>query len=73
MTQALKYLSVELNTPSSDRSSLAKYRAATIHHRLASLLHNTFRNQVGSTCSSNFLDIVYVFRIIPRVGNVYEP
>ena len=46
MTQALKYLNVELNTSSSDRSSLAKYRAATIHHRLASLLHNTFRTDV---------------------------
>ncbi len=47
MTHALKYLNVELNTPSSDRYSLAKYRAATIHHRLASLLHNTFRSQVN--------------------------
>jgi hypothetical protein len=47
MTRALKYLDVELNTPSSDRYSLAKYRAAIIHHRLASLLHNTFRTQVG--------------------------
>ncbi|CAF4333399.1 unnamed protein product, partial [Adineta steineri] len=45
MTRALKYLDVELNTPSSDRYSNAKYRAATIHHRLASLLHNTFRSQ----------------------------
>jgi hypothetical protein len=46
MTRALKYLDIELNTPSSDRFSLAKYRAATIHHRLASLLHNAFRTQV---------------------------
>lgn len=46
MTRALKYLDVELNTPSSDRYTLAKYRAATIHHRLASLLHNNFRTQV---------------------------
>ncbi|UJR21959.1 hypothetical protein I4U23_025027 [Adineta vaga] len=45
MTRALKYLENELNTPSSDRYSLAKYRAATIHHRLASLLHNAFRTQ----------------------------
>ncbi|CAF0946151.1 unnamed protein product [Rotaria sordida] len=49
MTRALKYLDVELNTPSSDRYSLAKYRAATIHHRLASLLHNTFRTQNNAT------------------------
>jgi hypothetical protein len=47
MTHALKYLNVELNTPSSDRYTLAKYRAATIHHRLASLLHNTFRTHVS--------------------------
>ena len=43
----LKYLEIELNTPTSDRYSLAKYRAATIHHRLASLLHNTFRTDVS--------------------------
>ena len=47
MTRALKYLDVELSNPSSDRYSSAKYRAATIHHRIASLLHNTFRTQVG--------------------------
>jgi hypothetical protein len=49
MTHALKYLAVELTTPSSDRYSLAKYRAATIHHRLASLLHNTFRTHDNPT------------------------
>ena len=47
MTQALKYIEVELATSSSDRYALAKYRAATIHHRLASLLHHTFRTQVN--------------------------
>ena len=47
MTNALKYIDIELNVQSSDRYSLAKYRAATIHHRLASLLHNNFRTQVG--------------------------
>ena len=46
MTRALKYLDVELNCPLSDRYSLAKYRAGTIHHRLASLLHNSFRTEV---------------------------
>ncbi|CAF0756223.1 unnamed protein product [Adineta ricciae] len=45
MTRALKYLDVELNHPYSDRYSLAKYRAGTIHHRLASLLHNAFRTE----------------------------
>jgi hypothetical protein len=45
MTRALKYLEVELNCPSSDRYSLSKYRAGTIHHRLASLLHNAFRSE----------------------------
>ncbi|CAM4821998.1 unnamed protein product [Rotaria magnacalcarata] len=48
MTRALKYIEVELATPSSDRYALAKYRAATIHHRLASLLHHTFRTQNNS-------------------------
>ncbi|CAF3354797.1 unnamed protein product, partial [Rotaria socialis] len=33
MTRALKHLDIELNTPSSHRYTLAKYRAATIHHR----------------------------------------
>ncbi len=56
MTRALKYLEVELNTPASDRYSLAKYRAATIHHRLASLLHNTFRTQVCIQLKSSLID-----------------
>ena len=46
MNRALKYLDVELNFSASDRSPLAKYRAGTIHHRLASLLHNSFRSEV---------------------------
>lgn len=46
MTRALKYLEVELNCQTSERYSLAKYRAGTIHHRLASLLHNAFRTEV---------------------------
>lgn len=46
MTRALKYLEVELNCPTSDRYILSKYRAGTIHHRLASLLHNAFRTEV---------------------------
>ncbi|CAF1135868.1 unnamed protein product [Adineta steineri] len=49
MTRALKYLDVELNYSSSDRSPLAKYRAGTIHHRLASLLHNAFRTEENKT------------------------
>lgn len=53
MTRALKYLEVELNSPTSDRYSLARYRAGTIHHRLASLLHNAFRTEVSENFSSN--------------------
>jgi len=49
MNRALKYLDVELNYAASDRSALAKYRAGTIHHRLASLLHNSFRSQENKT------------------------
>ena len=51
MNWALKYLDVELNFSASDRSPLAKYRAGTIHHRLATLLHNSFRTKVESTPS----------------------
>jgi len=47
MTRALKYLEVELNCHVSERYSIAKYRAGTIHHRLASLLHNAFRTEVS--------------------------
>lgn len=72
MTQALKYLSVELSTPSADRATLAKYRAATIHHRLASLLHNTFRTEVDPI-PSNLLEISFLFRIMLLGENVYEP
>lgn len=46
MNRALKYLDVELNINWSERLRWAKYRAGTIHHRLASLLHNSFRSQV---------------------------
>ncbi|CAF1159902.1 unnamed protein product [Rotaria sordida] len=49
MTRALKYLEVELHCPLSNRYSLAKYRAGTIHHRLASLLHNAFRTEESKT------------------------
>ncbi|CAF0785040.1 unnamed protein product [Didymodactylos carnosus] len=45
MTKSLKYLEIETLSSSSDRNSLATYRAATIHHRLASLLHNALRHQ----------------------------
>ena len=40
MTKALKYCKV-------DGSAGRQYRAATIHHRLASLYHNSYRNQVS--------------------------
>ena len=72
MTQALKYLCVELSTPSADRATLAKYRAATIHHRLASLLHNTFRTEVDRM-TANLLQISFLFRIMLLGENVYEP
>lgn len=72
MTQALKYLNVELGITSVDRTTLAKYRAATIHHRLASLLHNTFRTEVNQM-TSNSLPRSSRFRITLHVENVYEP
>ncbi|CAF1180282.1 unnamed protein product, partial [Didymodactylos carnosus] len=48
MTKSLKYLEIE-TTSSSGRNSLAIYRAATIHHRLASLFHNSLRNPDSKT------------------------
>lgn len=56
MNRALKYLDVELNYAASDRSALAKYRAGTIHHRLASLLHNSFRSQVRRSIEEKTID-----------------
>ncbi|XP_041116798.1 erythroid differentiation-related factor 1-like isoform X2 [Polyodon spathula] len=44
MMKSLKYC--DLHTESA-RQPLYQYRAATIHHRLASMYHSCFRNQVG--------------------------
>uniref|UniRef100_A0A6J0TF79 Erythroid differentiation-related factor 1 isoform X1 n=1 Tax=Pogona vitticeps TaxID=103695 RepID=A0A6J0TF79_9SAUR len=44
MMKSLKYCDV--NTVSA-RQPLCQYRAATIHHRLASMYHSCLRNQVG--------------------------
>ncbi|XP_019715708.1 erythroid differentiation-related factor 1 isoform X2 [Hippocampus comes] len=44
MMKSLKYC--DLHTESA-RQLLYQYRAATIHHRLASMYHSCFRNQVG--------------------------
>lgn len=75
MTRALKYLEVELNAPTSDRYSLAKYRAGTIHHRLASLLHNAFRTEVCGIILSFpqffHFSILYCHRTIELVENIY--
>lgn len=43
MMKSLKYC--DLQTESA-RQPLYQYRAATIHHRLASMYHSCFRNQV---------------------------
>ncbi|KAM9847832.1 erythroid differentiation-related factor 1 [Aulostomus maculatus] len=45
MMKSLKYC--DLQTESA-RQPLYQYRAATIHHRLASMYHSCFRNQVGN-------------------------
>ncbi|XP_041921399.1 erythroid differentiation-related factor 1 isoform X3 [Alosa sapidissima] len=45
MLKSLRYC--DLDTPS-PRQPLYQYRAATIHHRLASMYHSCYRNQVGS-------------------------
>ncbi|XP_061491682.1 erythroid differentiation-related factor 1 isoform X1 [Rhineura floridana] len=44
MMKSLKYCDVDTV---SARQPLCQYRAATIHHRLASLYHSCLRNQVG--------------------------
>uniref|UniRef100_A0A672GJY5 Erythroid differentiation regulatory factor 1 n=1 Tax=Salarias fasciatus TaxID=181472 RepID=A0A672GJY5_SALFA len=44
MMKSLKYCDVQTE---SARQPLYQYRAATIHHRLASMYHSCFRNQVG--------------------------
>lgn len=43
MMKSLKYC--DLQTESA-RQPLYQYRAATIHHRLASMYHSCYRNQV---------------------------
>ncbi|XP_078586909.1 erythroid differentiation-related factor 1-like isoform X1 [Branchiostoma floridae x Branchiostoma japonicum] len=42
MTRSIRYCDTETESP---RQPLAQYRAATIHHRLASMFHNAYRNQ----------------------------
>ncbi|XP_072095522.1 erythroid differentiation-related factor 1 isoform X2 [Mobula birostris] len=44
MMKSLKYCDIHTE---SVRQPLCQYRAATIHHRLASMYHNSLRNQVG--------------------------
>ncbi|XP_067908856.1 erythroid differentiation-related factor 1 isoform X2 [Heterodontus francisci] len=44
MMKSLKYCDIHTE---SARQPLCQYRAATIHHRLASMYHNSLRNQVG--------------------------
>uniref|UniRef100_A0A8B9TTD6 Erythroid differentiation regulatory factor 1 n=1 Tax=Anas platyrhynchos TaxID=8839 RepID=A0A8B9TTD6_ANAPL len=44
MMKSLKYCDVDTVSP---RQPLCQYRAATIHHRLASMYHSCLRNQVG--------------------------
>ena len=43
MMKALKFCDVLTTSP---RQTTCQYRAATIHHRLASLYHNTLRTMV---------------------------
>uniref|UniRef100_H3A848 Erythroid differentiation regulatory factor 1 n=1 Tax=Latimeria chalumnae TaxID=7897 RepID=H3A848_LATCH len=44
MMKSLKYCDIHTE---SARQPLCQYRAATIHHRLASMYHSSLRNQVG--------------------------
>lgn len=58
MMKSLKYC--DLQTESA-RQPLYQYRAATIHHRLASMYHSCFRNQVGKHVKLHFYDIFFLF------------
>lgn len=53
--KSLKYCDIDLV---SARQPLCQYRAATIHHRLASMYHSCLRNQV------------WPFRVRPMPGPV---
>ncbi|XP_030632021.1 erythroid differentiation-related factor 1 [Chanos chanos] len=44
MMKSLRYCDLQTESP---RQPLYQYRAATIHHRLASMYHSCYRNQVG--------------------------
>lgn len=61
MLKALKHLEFELNNPSCDRFQTGKFRAATIHHRLGSLLHNAFRTEVRKTSNCEEVRRKYFF------------
>ena len=43
MLKALKYCNIEMT---GHRQLSAQYRTATVQHRLASLYHNSYRNEV---------------------------
>uniref|UniRef100_UPI00358EDA32 erythroid differentiation-related factor 1 n=1 Tax=Myxine glutinosa TaxID=7769 RepID=UPI00358EDA32 len=48
MRKALQFCEIPSDSP---KHPLCEYRAATIHHRLGSLHHNSIRNQVGNEVS----------------------
>ncbi|XP_048747467.2 erythroid differentiation-related factor 1-like [Ostrea edulis] len=52
MSKSLKYCSVDTK---SAKQPMCQYRAATIHHRLASLYHNSLRNQQNSEQKKKYL------------------
>lgn len=56
MMKSLKYC--DLQTESA-RQPLYQYRAATIHHRLASMYHSCFRNQVGKNIRTDKVKVCH--------------
>lgn len=52
MLKSLKYCNVDIK---SAKQPMCQYRAATIHHRLASLYHNSLRNQQNSDQRKKYL------------------
>jgi len=55
MEKALRYSDVIVGCSSPHHQFAVQYRAAKIHHRLASLYHNALRNVVSNFLSSVML------------------
>ena len=55
MTKALKYCSVDCDVTAANDLLRNQYRCATIHHRLASLYHNSLKALVQIMMSPTYI------------------